>query len=158
MQQQQRHAETPLIPAPGPLFDTPRREGMPHRLGRLTGERAAQRSHHCQPGRQPRVRRDHRVGAFQQVQVLTAANPVTPQQQVGRKAQQPLGNARQQRRVNPAEVQRRRRGRIIQQVGRHPLLQQAQGPVSLPGREEIAGRSPRLAYGLQPLGRPELQA
>ena len=45
----------------------------------------------------------------------------------------------------------------MQQVGRHPLLQQAQGPVDLPGREEIAGRSPRVAGGLQPLGYPQLQ-
>ena len=130
---------------------------MTHRLGRLTEERAAQRSQHREPGRQPRVRRDRRVGAFQQVQVLTAANRVAPQQQVGREGQQPLRNAGQQRRVNRAEVQRRRRRRIMKQVGRHPLLQQAQCPVGLPGREEIAGRSARVARGLQPLGYPELQ-
>ena len=45
----------------------------------------------------------------------------------------------------------------MQQVGHDVLLQQAQGPVGLPGREEIAGRGPRVASGLQPLGRPELQ-
>jgi hypothetical protein len=43
------------------------------------------------------------------------------------------------------------------QVGRHPLLQQAQGPVGLPGREEIASRSAGVTRGLQPFGGPQLQ-
>ena len=42
MQQEQRHAETPLIPELGPLFDAPRFEAIAHRLGRLTGQSAAQ--------------------------------------------------------------------------------------------------------------------
>ena len=132
-------------------------EGRVHGLVQLAGLPVAERPHRREPGRQPRLGRDRRLGALEQVKVLAAAGRVARQQQVGGQRQQPVGGVRQQRGVDRAEVQRRRQRRVAQEVGHDPVLHQGQRPVGLPRRQEVAGRAPRVTGGLEPFGRPQLQ-
>jgi hypothetical protein len=45
----------------------------------------------------------------------------------------------------------------VQVVGHNPVLQQVQRPVDLLRRQEVAGRAPGVAGGLEPFGRPHLE-
>ena len=61
-------------------------EARAHGLVELAGQRVVEGAHRREPGRQPRLGRDRRPGALQQVKVLAAACRVTPKQQVGGQA------------------------------------------------------------------------
>ena len=50
-----------------------------------------------------------------------------------------------------------RQRRVAQEVGHDPVLQEGQGPVGLPRGQEVPGRAPGVARGLEPFGRPQLE-
>ena len=128
-----------------------------HGLVQLAGQRVVEAAHRREPGRQPRLGRDRRPGALQQVKVLAAASGVTQQQQVGGQAQQPVGRIGEQRRVDRAQIQGGRKRRVVQEAGHDPVLQEVQGPVGLPGGQEMPGRAPCVAGALEPFGCPQLE-
>ena len=123
----------------------------------LAGQRVVERPHRREPGRQPRVGRDRRLGALEQVKVLAAAGRVARQQQVGRQGQQPLGGVGQQRGSTVLRSSAAGSGRVVQEVGHDPVLQQGQRPVGLLRGEEVAGRAPGVTGRLEPFGRPQLE-
>jgi hypothetical protein len=110
-----------------------------------------------EPGGQPGIGRDRRLGAFQQVEVLAAARSVPGHPQVERQRQEPVRRLYQHGRVNQAQIGRRRQRRVAYVVGNHPVLQQGKGPVGLPGGEQVAGCTADLAGGLEPFGRAQLE-
>ena len=137
--------------------DGPRGQTFCHRLARIAGQRVAQGARRREPGRQRRVGRGRRLGALQQIEVLVTASYVSRQQQVGGQAQQPVRGSGQQRSRHGAQVQWRRQRRVVQVVSHDAVLQEGQGAVGLPGREEVAGRMPGVAHRLEPLGGPQLE-
>ena len=98
-----------------------------------------------------------RLGALQHVQVVACASDVPGQQQVNGQAQQPVRGVGQHRGRHRAQIQWRRQRRVAQEISDDALLQQGQGAVGLPGRQEVAGRVPGVAHRLEPLGGPQLE-
>ena len=116
-----------------------------------------ERPHHCGPRHQLRVGRRRRLGALKQVEILAPAGRVTPGQQVSGQGQQPVGGIGEQRRVDRAEVRCGRQDRVAQEVGHDPVLDEGERPFGLLRRQVMAGRTPRVTDGLEPLARPQLE-
>ena len=97
------------------------------------------------------------MGALKEVEVLADTSGVAPGQQVTRDREQPVGRIGKHRRVDHAQIQCGRERRVVQEFGHHPVMQEGQGPVDLLGREVVADRAPRVASGLIPFGRPQVE-
>jgi hypothetical protein len=138
------------------VLNSPCGQSLLHGRFQLPGHPVAERLKRRQPGGQLRTGRNP-SGLLKQVKVLAAASRITRQQQVGGQAQQPFRGLCQHRWGSHAQHQRLRHRRDAQEVRHDPVLYERQGPVSLPRRQIMGGRTLGVSGSLEPLCRPQLK-